>query len=195
MFNFVDSNTSFIMKKLSLIGLLVIIFSNALIAQVPQAINYQAVARDNAGLEIVNTSITVRFSIGGAGVSSGTFDYQETHTTSTNDFGLFNLKMGQGTPTGPAITAINWNNQRFLLVEVNFGSGFEQMGVAQPFVTVPYAILAQDVVNKELPATASNNDVLSWNGSAWVASAPGSVTETTTTLVDNGDGTFTYTNE
>ncbi len=195
MFNFVDSNTSFIMKKLSLIGLLVVIYSNVLIAQVPQAINYQAVARDNAGLEIVNTPITVRFSIGGAGVSSGTFDYQETHTTSTNDFGLFNVRMGQGTPTGPAISAINWNTQRFLLVEVNFGSGFEQMGVAQPFVTVPYAILAQDVVNKELPATASNNDVLSWNGSAWVATAPGSVSETTTTLVDNGDGTFTYTNE
>jgi hypothetical protein len=195
MFNFVDSNTSFIMKKLSLVGLLVVIFSNILIAQVPQAINYQAVARDNAGLEIVNTNITVRFSIGGAGVSSGTFDYQETHITSTNDFGLFNVKMGQGTPTGPAVTAINWNTQRFLLVEVNFGSGFEQMGVAQPFVTVPYAILAQDVVNKELPNSANNNDILSWNGSAWVAAAPGSISETTTTLVNNGNGTFTYTNE
>ncbi len=180
---------------MSLIGLLVVIYSNILIAQVPQVINYQAVARDNSGLEIVNTSITVRFSIGGAGVSSGTFDYQETHTTSTNDFGLFNVKMGQGTPTGPAVTAINWNTQRFLLVEVNFGSGFEQMGVAQPFVTVPYAIIAQDVVNKELPNSANNNDILSWNGTAWVAAAPGSISETTTTLVNNGNGTFTYTNE
>jgi hypothetical protein len=195
MFNFVDSNTSFIMKKLSLIGLLVVVFSNILIAQVPQAINYQAVARDNAGLEIVNTNITVRFSIGAAGVNSSTFDYQEIHTTTTNAFGLFNVRIGQGTPSGPAFNTINWNTQRFLLVEVNFGSGFEQMGAAQPFVSVPYAVLAQNVLTKELPATANNNDILSWNGTAWVATAPGSVSETTTTLVDNGNGTFTYTNE
>ncbi len=164
---------------------------------VPEGINYQAVARDNAGTEIANTAIMVRFSIGTSAVSNSTYAYQETHSSTTNQLGLFNVVIGQGTPSGGSnsFSVIPWDNPQYLLVEVDFGSGFEQMGVATPFVAVPYAMLSKDVLNKELPQTATTNDVLTWNGSQWVPLAPGSATETTTTLVDNADGTFTYTNE
>jgi hypothetical protein len=158
------------MRKYRLIGLLLLFIGIQFYAQnVPQGINYQAIARDNAGLEIVNANITVRFSIGGSGVNSTTYDYQETHSVTTNEFGLFNVRIGQGTPVGAAFNTISWASQRFLLVEVNFGSGFELMGVAQPFVSVPYAIVAGNVLNKELPATANPNDVLTWDGTTWVA--------------------------
>jgi hypothetical protein len=184
------------MKKYSLIGVLLLFLMVQLHAQsTPQGINYQAIARNSSGEEITNTSITVRFSFGSSGVTNSSFDYQETHAVTTNAFGLFNVVMGQGTPVSGTFSSINWNTQRFLLVEVNFGSGFEQMGSAQPFVSVPYALVAGDVLTKELPASANANDILTWNGSSWVAASPGSVSETTTTLVDNGNGTFTYTNE
>jgi hypothetical protein len=184
------------MKRISFLGVMLFMFLAQFRAQTPpQGINYQAVARNSSGEEITNTAIVVRFSFGGASVSSTTFDYQETHSVSTNAFGLFNVVMGQGTPVSGTFSGVNWSTQRFLLVEVNFGSGFEQMGAAQPFVSVPYALVAGDVLTKELPTTANLNDVLIWNGSAWVAAPAGSGTETTTTLVDNGNGTFTYTNE
>ncbi len=184
------------MKKL--ITILFLIFSLGVFAQnVPQGINYQAVARDATGTEITSAAISVRFSIGNASVTNSAFNYQETHAISTNQFGLFNTVIGQGTPsvTSAAFGAIGWNIPQYLLVEIDFGSGFEQMGVATPFVTVPYSFLAKDVLNKELPPSATVNDVLSWNGTTWTAVAPSSVSETTTTLVDNTDGTFTYTNE
>lgn len=212
------------MKKI-LFGLLLLTSLASYSQGVPQGINYQAVARDNSGSEITSTSITVRFSVGTSSVSNTTYAYQETHNVSTNQFGLFNVIIGQGTPSGSsnAFNTVPWDNPQYLLVEVDFGSGFEQMGVATPFVSVPYALLAKDVLNKELPSTGNTNDVLTWNGSAWVASAgsgsgdnwgtdvvntsgtnlsgdgtvgnPLVVTETTSALVDNADGTFTYTNE
>lgn len=185
-----------LMKKL-IFGLLFLSGLMGYSQSIPQSINYQAVARDNAGSEITNSAITVRFSIGTSAVSNSSYAYQETHNISTNQFGLFNVSIGQGTiSTGSgAFSNIPWDTPQYLLVEVDFGSGFEQMGVATPFVSVPYALLAKDVLTKELPQTATTNDVLTWNGTQWVPQTAGSGSETTTTLVDNGDGTFTYTNE
>ena len=183
------------MKKI--ITALFIIFSVSIFSQsVPQGINYQAVARDNAGLEITNSNITVRFTIGNSSVSNVSYNYQETHNLSTNQFGLFNTVIGQGTISGAnPFNTIGWDVPQYLLVEIDFGSGYEQMGVATPFVSVPYSQLAENVVNKELPSSATNNDILSWNGTNWIATSPSSVSETTTTLTDNSDGTFTYQNE
>jgi hypothetical protein len=184
------------MKKL-ITGILTILTFGVTAQNVPQGINYQAIARDNTGAEITGTGITVRYSIGSSTVNNTTFNYQETHSVSTNQFGLFNTVIGQGTPSvlSPAFNVIGWNIPQYLLVEIDFGSGYEQMGIATPFVTVPYSFLAKEVINKELPPSATINDVLVWNGTNWAPAAPGSTSETTTTITDNLDGTFTYMNE
>ena len=59
--------------------LLFVAFATILAAQAPQAINYQAIARNSAGNPVVNQAISVRFSIL-QGSTSGTVVYMETFT-------------------------------------------------------------------------------------------------------------------
>ena len=66
-------------------------------SQVPQAMNYQAVARNSAGDPLINKTVSLRISITD-GLNGGSTEYQETHTAITNQFGLFTLKIGEGTP-------------------------------------------------------------------------------------------------
>ena len=85
------------MKKLLTIVLSII--SLTLMAQVPQGVGYQGVATDANGIELVNQSISIRASVL-SGSATGTIEWEETHATSTDTFGLFTLTIGQGTSTG-----------------------------------------------------------------------------------------------
>ena len=74
--------------------------SFSLLAQAPDGINYQAVARDNNGNVLDNRLISVRFGIL-ATSPTGTLLHEEEHSLiTTNDFGLFNLVIGRGTRIG-----------------------------------------------------------------------------------------------
>ena len=85
------------MKKLLTIFLSIL--SLTLMAQVPQGVGYQGVATDANGIELVNQSISIRASVL-SGSANGTVEWQETHSTTTDTFGLFALTIGQGTSTG-----------------------------------------------------------------------------------------------
>ena len=90
------------MKK-TLLTLLSVLFCAITFAQnVPQGINYQAIARDAAGAELANDTLAVQFSI----ITSGSVSWQENHTVTTNEFGLFTAIIGNGTTTngGSSIT-------------------------------------------------------------------------------------------
>ena len=73
----------------------------------PQGINYQAVVySDNGnnqpglnspGQVLWNENIGVQFSIL-SGSTTGTVIYKETHATSTDEFGMFDLVIGQDYP-------------------------------------------------------------------------------------------------
>ncbi|MBI5219897.1 MAG: hypothetical protein HY958_13300 [Bacteroidia bacterium] len=115
-------------------------------AQTPQGINYQAVARDSSGNELLNHPLNIRFSIIADSIS-GTISWQETHSTTTNGFGLYNLIIGQGTSTGAgsasSFSAIEWGKHtHFLKVEIDGGSGYLNMGTTQ-MMSVPYALFAE----------------------------------------------------
>ena len=68
---------------------------------------------------------------------------QETHTVSTNDYGLYTAIIGQGTHTGGSsltFDVVDWGASNHLLkVEVDYGSGFVDMGTTA-FMSVPYAL-------------------------------------------------------
>ena len=67
---------------------------------VPLGIHYQAVARDNFGNELVNTKISVKFSIISEDPLSAPV-YQELHQdVTTSKFGVFSIVIGHGIPTG-----------------------------------------------------------------------------------------------
>src|SRR4026208_2420283 len=131
------------MKKILLP--LFIAVSSFVYGQVPDQINYQAVARNSVGNVLPNRKITVRLSIRDVN-ATGTTLYKETRTITTNNFGLFNIAIGSpgaDNSTG-TINGINWGSAaKFIQVEVDpdGGSGFINMGAAQ-LLSVPYALYA-----------------------------------------------------
>src|SRR5581483_9728852 len=83
----------------------------------------------------------LRFSIH-QGSTGGTIVYQETQSATTNQFGLFTVAIGSGTPVTGTFSAIAWNsNTEFLQVEMdpNGGTSYLDMGTNQ-FLSVPYAV-------------------------------------------------------
>ena len=90
------------MKTISALFTSTIIFfllmnSDEAFAQVPQAINYQAVARDVSGNPLVSATINIDAIIH-SGTATGPAVYYETFSpVNTNLFGLFTLALGTGT--------------------------------------------------------------------------------------------------
>ncbi|MGB0917241.1 MAG: H-type lectin domain-containing protein [Flavobacteriales bacterium] len=131
------------MKKA--LGILALVIATSVaFAQSPQLMNYQGVARDNAGNVLANQNIGLRLSVL-SGSISGTLEYEETQATSTNDFGLFNIEVGGGTVTSGTFAAIDWGSaSHFLKVEVDAtgGTTYQELGTSQ-LLSVPYAFYAK----------------------------------------------------
>ncbi|MDB5284920.1 MAG: hypothetical protein JWO06_3995 [Bacteroidota bacterium] len=141
---------------------------NVLTAQIPQALPYQAVARDAAGGIIPNRIITMRLSIRDNS-STGTIIYQETQTKITNQFGLFSLEIGQGNVVTGNFGNINWAlNTKFLQIEYDVagGNNYSDMGTTQ-MVSVPYALYALNAATATSGGTPQVN--ADWNANSGVA--------------------------
>lgn len=182
-------------------GLLFLLISSTLYAQAPQAINYQAVARDNQGKPIPSKPVAIQISILDGSVNGNTV-YAETHQKTTNQFGLFTLAIGQGSVQSGSFGAIDWaGGDKFLKVNIdNTLQGTTQL------LSVPYALYAAKAKEGQtlsvngnqlsisegntvtLPASGgggtlndlsdvntggvSNGQVLQWNGNQWVPTNP-----------------------
>jgi len=110
---------------------------------VPQGINYQAVARDANGDVLMNQNLTIQFSVI-SDITTSAVSWQETHTVTTNDYGLYTAIIGQGTATSVGSSAsfdvIDWGVSNHLLkVEVDYGGGLIDMGTTA-FMSVPYSL-------------------------------------------------------
>ncbi|MBP9151120.1 MAG: DUF1566 domain-containing protein [Flavobacteriales bacterium] len=147
-------------------------FSSILFAQAPQKMNYQGVARDNSGSVLANQNIALRLSIL-SGSISGTVEFAETQAVTTNDFGLFNVRVGEGAIIS-SNGVIEWgNDSHFLKVEMDAagGSNYVEMGTSQ-LVSTPYAFYADKAGNMPDDGTAVG-EMLYWDGSGWNTVAPG----------------------
>ena len=110
----------------------------------PELFNYQGIARDGLGNELVNQAISLKISIR-EGDTTGTVLYQETHGVSTNQFGLFTLQIGGGTVISGTFSSISWgSNSHYVQVEMDAtgGTSYMAMGTQQLF-SVPYALYAK----------------------------------------------------
>ncbi|MBL0308391.1 MAG: hypothetical protein IPP77_01415 [Bacteroidetes bacterium] len=81
--------------------------------------------------------------------------WEEEHFVTTNQFGLFNLEIGQGTNTGaglvPSFSRINWaSEQKFLEVKIDMGSGFIAYGNVQ-LISVPYSLVVDTALHVPSP--------------------------------------------
>jgi uncharacterized protein (TIGR02145 family) len=131
------------MKTLSTTLIILILCAMMLNAQPPQAFNYQAVARDYAGNILSGQNVSFRISILMDNIN-GTAVYIEIHETVTNEFGLVNLEIGNGSDISGVFDEIGWGSRLyFLQIELgeNGGSNFQYMGTSQ-LLSVPYALNA-----------------------------------------------------
>lgn len=136
------------MKKLILILIAVFAMQN-INAQnndslyVPQAISYQAIAKDTSGQPVSNATISLRASILRE-ATNGTIEWEETHSATTDASGLFEITIGSGTRTGgekQAFSEIDWGGAKHFLkmeIDVTGGSNFSSPAVTQ-FSSTPYA--------------------------------------------------------
>ena len=165
------------MKKFLFAIVALFLFSFAAEAQVPQSVCYQAVATDQSGRELVSQNIKVRISLlkGSAG---GVDEWVETHTLTTDGFGLFDLQIGNGTRIGGVQTSfsnVRWSQDKFYLkveMDISGGNNFVLMGTNQ-LVSVPYALFT------EKAAFASVADSSSRAGRATVATTAETATYAT----------------
>jgi hypothetical protein len=138
--------------KLLLLPCLLLLFSSALFAQVPQMINFEGVARDNNGSPLVNVTIGLRFTILDS-VNPGVAVYIERDTIHVNGFGLFSAFIGGGTPDSGNFKNINWaTGNKYLQVELDptGGTNYSNMGAYQ-FVSVPYAFYVDSAGKSSYP--------------------------------------------
>ena len=139
-------------------------------AQAPQGINYQAVVRDAGGNELANQAVSLRMTILENNTSTV---YQETHSATTNGFGLVNLVIGQGSAIQGAFNAIDWSTGNYFAqteVDVTGGTNYALMG-SQQLMSVPYALYAESAgggngnVNISVSQTG---DTLYFGNGQWV---------------------------
>jgi len=110
-------------------------------------INYKAIIKDASGNAISNSNITIRFSVMRTSVL---IDYQESHTTTTDDNGLVIVTIGNGTPLVSTFDNLKWETYDYSLsIDIDTGSGLVNMGTTA-FNNVPYAQSASSL--KESPS-------------------------------------------
>ena len=176
------------LKITLLVALLLVTATMPAQDEVPQSMDYQAVARDMNGYPIANEEVMVEVTIR-SDWEEGEIVWQEIHSVVTNEFGLFSLEIGKGKSTmvgtAESFETINWSdNSYFIQTRVDFGGqrfgdGLVNMGVSK-FQSVPYAFLA-DSAMKAPPAklnmgqlqdvdtlNVEENQALVWNGTTWI---------------------------
>lgn len=110
--------------------------------QVPQGINYQAIARDDAGEILAEYTMTVQVRFKDAPSGGATVYSERFIDVRTDKFGLLHLVLGQGNGSPAAFAAIDWTTQP-LFLELTLDLPNESVTLpTTPFQTVPYAMAA-----------------------------------------------------
>lgn len=175
-----------------------LLIAAAVLGQVPEKMSYQAIIRDNQANLVTNNSVGLQISILD-GSSSGTPVYVETHMSTTNANGLLSIVIGEGNVINGDFTAINWSSGTYFIkteTDPDGGTAYSISGTSQ-LMSVPYAFhastadsLAGPLPKQSLsisndtiflsedgfvklpvvgPANAVENNLISYDGTNWVA--------------------------
>jgi hypothetical protein len=165
------------------------IFDNA-----APGINYQMVVRDESGDPLSNSAIVLTISFKGG--SGNTIQYSETHSLNTDEFGLVNVVLGNGSPVSPYTAStfdnLNWV-QHPMSMDVNLSSGGNFFLGNFALQAVPYSFFSEEAkhavdanfatsagsvtmgLNALTDVTISNpqnNQTLMYTGGQWVNVSP-----------------------
>ena len=158
------------MRNLLHIALLLSWISVAYGQAPPQGINYQAVLYDTESatlpgmdvdnLVLANHAFGIRFLIL-AGAPNGPIVYEESHAVETDEQGLFDVIIGQGSPTSNlTFQAIDWGSGlHYLQVQIDKqNSGNYSIVSTQQFWSVPYALYAANGSGSGIQEIVENDD-------------------------------------
>lgn len=149
----------------TLLSVSLLLISQFTKAQAPQQFSFQGVARDATGKILANKNITVGFDIH-QGSANGPVVFSETHNTTTNANGIFNLQIGSITNLGD----IDWGmNFHFLKAIIHYDAlpAFVDLGTTQ-LLSVPYSLLA----SKALSAKTSTKADTALLSKKWIDDEP-----------------------
>ena len=219
------------MKKLLTLAFVCLAYATSFGQNVPQGIAYQAVAVKDGAYSVAgqnpqaiywsNKDIKVRFTIFDT-YPNGSSQYSEVHTTSTDEYGVFNLIIGQGSGLSGDFTTIPWElGDAHLQVEIDFENTNKYvLSVIEKFWSVPFALNSRSadtllgvyketdpIFNSSIAKGITSNDTTYWNNKLdsytetdpiFNSSIAKGITSTDTTYWNNkpwlteGDTTWTF---
>ncbi|MCD4697182.1 MAG: hypothetical protein K8S16_13175, partial [Bacteroidales bacterium] len=145
------------MTKRIFLSLLLIVLYLQIFSQAPEKFNYQAVIRDNTGELLINQDISFKISILD-GSTTGSVIFSEEHAVLTNAYGIVNIEIGS---VSGGLSSVSWESgDKFLKIEIDEtgGSTYTELGVVQ-LLSVPYALYANDVADKNDADADSTNEI------------------------------------
>ncbi len=141
-------------------------------SQAPQAVNYQAVARDAQGNALTGEDVTIRLLLVSDSEASSVY-YSESHSINTGPMGVINLNMGEGSVIEGDFETIDWGNTSvYLKVEIDLmdGNGFADMGTSK-LLSVPYALHAKSA-GDAITGSGSAGNIAYWTDGASLGYLP-----------------------
>ncbi|MDT0294608.1 tail fiber domain-containing protein [Mesonia ostreae] len=125
-------------------------------AQTPEKFNYQGIARNTQGEPMASQDLGLKISI----INGSTAIYSEVHQVTTNNFGLYTLAIGDGTPVSGAMASVGWSTTKLLKVEIDpyGGTNYTDLGTTE-LLSVPYAMYAVTSGGIGSPTGAAGGDL------------------------------------
>ena len=146
------------------------LLSSSVKSQAPYAFKYQSVARDINGNPLVNAPVGIQIAIHDTN-ANGPILFQESHSATTNSFGLFNLTIGGGLASIGDLTTVDWAlGAKFIEVQADLtgGTNYQSLGATE-LLSVPYALYAnQSGSSGGLSQGIQLGNTLFWDGAQWV---------------------------
>ena len=112
-----------------------------------EGISYQAIAYDNNGFEMSSQEIQLQLSILGDSIN-GSAEYVESHTVTTDDFGLFSIVIGSG-DTEANLSSVNWKSPKFLKVEMQNGEEMTTLGCHSSYLYLTHTTLKSQLILRD----------------------------------------------
>lgn len=151
------------MKKCVLSIIIALIFQ-AVSSQVPQGVNYQAVARDESGNPVKNVSLDIKMGIL-SDTTTPVIVWEELHSDVITDAsGVFSLVVGTGSQISGSVDSfyeIDWTySTLFLRVQLYYQGTWKNMGSTKLW-SVPYSMAAGELTGSvsKLAVAGETNDM------------------------------------
>ena len=131
------------MKKIILLIISSLFLVSVIAQNAIQGMKYQAVARDLSGSELINEPIEIRIQLVSGDKISKVY-YSEEHYTTTNEFGLFSLNIGEGNVLNGNFKSIPWSEEN-IWMELSLKEGSQnsyEIISKTKLLAVPYAYYA-----------------------------------------------------